>query len=496
MSPRTAEQPSGGGAARAEPMALPAAARRGKARLRRAFGGTLPQRIAWPLVIALLPAALLWPACSNRFPLVFYDTGGYLARPFEHTLELGRSALYGAFLALGIPLDFWPNVVAQAALAAWLVVLTLRAHGLSHRPAVVLLAALVLAVLTSLPWYAAQLMPDILVPEAVLALYLLAFRRRALRRHEVTLLCAAIAFAIASHMATLALMIGLIAVLLGLRAVGHRFAPRRLAAPALAVVLGVALALLSNLAIAGRFAFTPGGATVAFVRLVDDGIAKRYLDDNCPDPTIRLCAYRDALPVERDTWIWGGNSPLHKLGGWQGHDPEALRILAESLVLYPGQHLKSALANTVEQFIRARTGDGLGPWAWDTRWTVERYAPGSYGRFVAARQQTEPFDLTWLNAVHVPVFVLSIAALPVLAGLAGTRVRRSAAVFASFVLAALVINAAICGVFASPHDRYQSRLAPLATFAMMIAALGWRTGPSSVAMALRRKADPERCQAR
>src|SRR5689334_4747194 len=74
-------------------------ARRREAPHGRAFAGTLPRRLAAALVMGLLPAALLWPALSNRFPLIFYDTGGYLARPFEQTLEIGRSALYGAFLA-------------------------------------------------------------------------------------------------------------------------------------------------------------------------------------------------------------------------------------------------------------------------------------------------------------------------------------------------------------------------------------------------------------
>jgi hypothetical protein len=93
---------------------------------------------------------------------------------------------------------------------------------------------------------------------------------------------------------------------------------------------------------------------------------------------------------------------------------------------------------------------------------------------LAARQQKERFDFTWLNVVHVPVFVLSTAALPVLVWLAGTRDRRPAACLALFVLFALLGNAAICGMFASPHDRYQSRLAPLAPLVVAIAMLGWR----------------------
>ncbi len=255
------------------------------------------RHFTWSITFILMVTTLIWPAFHNGFPLVFYDTGGYLARPFERTLEIGRSVLYGAFLALGSPLDFWPNIVAQAALAAWLVLLALRSHGFGHRPILALFVTLTLAFLTSLPWHAAQLMPDILVPEAVLALYLIAFRRCALRRLEAVLLCAVIAFAIASHMATLGLMLGLLAVALGLQLLGSRLARPQLATPALAVVAGVGLALFSNLAIAGRFTFTPGAATIAFVRLVDHGITK--LVSGAP-PQVRAVEHLGAVHARQD----------------------------------------------------------------------------------------------------------------------------------------------------------------------------------------------------
>src|ERR1700690_2839957 len=59
---------------------------------------------------------LLLPAWWNRFPLLEYDTGGYLARWFEGYLVPSRSTTYGLFLAAGWPLDFWPNVILQAAI--------------------------------------------------------------------------------------------------------------------------------------------------------------------------------------------------------------------------------------------------------------------------------------------------------------------------------------------------------------------------------------------
>ena len=445
----------------------------------RAIPGVFARRVVWLLAFVAMVPALLWPALANRFPLVFYDTGGYLVPLFDQELYLGRSALYGAFLALGIPFDFWPNVVMQAVLAGWLVILTLRVHGFGRSLASVLAVVLALAALTSLPWYAAQLMPDILVPTAVLSLYLVAFRRRALHRFEAVLLCAIVAFAEASHMGTLGLMLALLALLLALRLMGMRQARPRLTTPAAAIVAGVAFALLSNLAITGSFAFTPGGTTIAFTRLVDDGVVKHYLDDNCPNTEIRLCAFRNDLPQGRGEWLWNDTGPLAKLGGWQNYEDEARRIMLNSLLLYPGLHLKSVLSDTLEQFVHAATGDGLVGWMRHARWAMEHYAPQVYPHFIAARQQTEEFDFTWLNAVHVPVFLISLAALPILVGLSGNRVRRPAAALALFVFFALLGNAAICGAMASAYDRYQSRLAPLAPLAVAIAALGWRRAQST-----------------
>ncbi|MGZ9021592.1 MAG: hypothetical protein ACXW3S_16940, partial [Rhodoplanes sp.] len=136
------------------------------------------------LVVPAMLALLLWPAVWNGFPLIFPDTGGYLLRALEGTLTIGRSALYGAFLASGLSFDFWLNVVIQAAVTVFIVRVLLRTHGLGEKPGPALLITLALAAFSSLPWYVSQLMPDILVGWAVLALYLIAVRRDALGRFE------------------------------------------------------------------------------------------------------------------------------------------------------------------------------------------------------------------------------------------------------------------------------------------------------------------------
>ena len=434
--------------------------------------------LGWVFVGAAMIAALLWPAIANRFPIVFYDTGGYLATAIDGKPGHGRAAIYGAFLWLGIPSAFWLNIVAQAALTVWLVVLTLRAHGLGGRPILALAIMIGLAGLTGLPWYAAQLLPDIWLPDAVLAFYLLAFRRRALRRWQAIALAAVIAFAMASHLGTLGVMLGLIAVLEVTRPFASRLTLPRpaLTGPVLAAAAGVLLALSSNLVLNGEFALTRGGPNFLFGRLVETGIAAQYLEDNCPNPTLRLCAHRRELPPDGDNWLWDAEgSPLYKLGGWNTFEPEAVRIVVDSLRQYPLWHLVAFVEGTLAQLVMVETGEQITPWNWHVYEVLERKAPNAYKGFTAARQQQAPFDFTWLNRIHVPIAFLSMMLLPLVILLARRGwVSRQAAALAAVVLLALLGNAVICGALSNPHHRYQSRLVPLASFAIVIAALSWR----------------------
>jgi hypothetical protein len=433
---------------------------------------------AWATAIFVMLLALLWPALWNGFPIVFYDTGGYLNAYVSGLPVDGRSAIYGLFLWLGIPSDFWIDILFQAAVITWLLILTLRVHGFGGRPWLAAAVTVALGAFTSLPWYAAQLMPDIWLPAGVLALYLLAFCLTQLRRWEKIALGAVAAFAIAGHMATLALLAGLIAALALWRAVAPRLRwPRpALAAPALAAVAGVLLMLFANLALIGQFGLVPGGANFLFGRLIQTGIAARYLADHCPDQSLRLCAWRDRLPTNGDDWLWGEQSPLWQMkGGATGFEGEARRIVLDSLRDYPLRHVTAAVEGTLSQAVMVKTGDFLTPWNSHTRAMLKKYAPGAYPTFAAARQQQADFNFTGINAVHVPVALGAMAGLVVVVLLAwrGRWPRRHAA-FALTLLVALLGNAVICGALSNPHDRYQSRLAALAPLALIIAVLGRR----------------------
>mgnify|MGYP000896396557 CR=1 FL=1 len=111
---------------------------------------------------------LLAPALWNGYPLLQYDTGGYLARWYETYLVPSRSTVFGLYLHLGEGLHFWPQLILQAGCTLWIIGVMLRVTGLGSRPRLYLLVVAVLAVTTSVPFLTSVLLTDIFIGLAVL----------------------------------------------------------------------------------------------------------------------------------------------------------------------------------------------------------------------------------------------------------------------------------------------------------------------------------------
>jgi hypothetical protein len=78
----------------------------------------LIERQAWRAlgfasVVAISLLVLIAPALWNGYPLLQYDTGGYLARWYEGYLVPSRSTVFGIYLHLGEGFHFWPIIAAQ-----------------------------------------------------------------------------------------------------------------------------------------------------------------------------------------------------------------------------------------------------------------------------------------------------------------------------------------------------------------------------------------------
>ena len=243
----------------------------------------------------------------------------------------------------------------------------------------------------------------------------------------------------------------------------------RITRAALALALGACLVFTADFLVAGTLVWTPGGPALSFGRMLQDGIVKKYLDDHCPDPALRLCPYKDKLPTDADDFFWG-EGLFDTLGRFDGLNDEMRRIAFASLADYPLLQLKSALGETGTQLLRVETGAGVVNWIWNTYETIEAVAPEAVPAMQAARQQRSGIDFTDINRLQVPLAYLAMALLPVIAFVALRRKRfADIGEFAATVALAILANAAVFGTLATAHHRYGARIVWLAPLVVLIA---------------------------
>jgi hypothetical protein len=427
-------------------------------------------RALWALAAILSIALLVGPALWNGFPLLQYDTGGYLARWYEGTLVPSRAVVYGLMLNAGEIAAFWPVVLVQAVLTVWVVALMLRAHGLAKRPWLMVSVIAALTAISTLPWLTSILLTDIFAGLGVLALYLLLLRPGHFSRGERFALIALIAVSAATHSATIAVLLALILAAVMVWLVQSRQLPlARIGNGVLALALGCVLVFAADFVVAKRLAWTPGGFALSFGRMLQDGIVNKYLDDHCPNPKLTLCGHKNQLPNDADVWFWG--SPLFdKLGRFAGLDQEMANIAVGSVIDYPGLQFKTAAIATARQLVAVHTGEGVLNSIWHTYGTIRRFTPQLVAPMEAARQQHGEISFTAINRVDYPVALLSMALLPVIVLLAWRRTIPPAyGEFAAVCAIALLANAFVCGAMSNPHDRYGARLVWIAVFAITMA---------------------------
>ena len=421
-----------------------------------------------PAVIAAGAVLFLWPALANFYPLLFSDTGAFLAQALEPFMIWDKPWIYGPALVLfSARLTLWLPALAQAGMLSWLLwqlqAVFFPVHPWRH---VALCGALALG--SAAPWFASSLMPDILAPVTVLCLFLLGFAPAPLRGWKVIALAT---FAIAAHLAHLIIAAACIALFLVLR-------PRaaRRAAPPLAAAL--ALLMITNLIGHGRLGISPYGAVFALARLAADGPSRDYLRENCPAAGYHLCAWADRLPTDSDAFLWDPDGPAWSIeGGAPALAPEASRIVIATIATRPLAVARAALANTALQLTQVKLGDTLGNYWLDETvgLRLRSYFPASEeSRFHAARQFRDQLTeiATPLNAPHAALLMLGALATILIAIRCRWHTPRLAALAAA-VLVGVLGNAFATGALSGPHDRYQARIAWLLLLAPALYIM-WR----------------------
>jgi hypothetical protein len=419
-------------------------------------------RVRSAAAIVAATGILASAAQYNGYPLTFWDTRAYLESAATLMPRADRLIGYAFLLrAASWTGTLWPLVIAQCALLGWLLSRTLTRLRPELGVAGYLTRVGLLAGCTALPWIAGQLMADIFTPVLVLALWLY-LEDEALSRVQRWGLLVLIALCVTVHLTHFPLGLALSALTwLWLRVRGASVLQRRLLAPALALLFGLAAIGTWNASRVGRFTLASGSDTFLLGRLVETGIASRMLDAHCGERDYWLCPQRARLPMATDELLWVDALDLQPWERPVAVSHEVSRLLNDSLREAPLLHAQVALSSTLRVLGRFATGEGLDS---DARPLIAQHlrtvAPRDLPAFLASRQQHDAIAVAALRQVHTPIgWVLITCALFGLArwlchgGLGSPELR-----FIGFAALAWVLNAVLSGNLSGIYDRYESRL--------------------------------------
>ena len=421
---------------------------------------------------------LSWVALFNGAPLVFADTGAYATAALEHDIP-GMFSVFYAYLILPLHRgsSLWPVVFAQAAIVTHLLYLTARciSGGAIGRVATLLIVA-VLGIVTSLPWIAGEVMPDALTPVLLLCVFLLAFCSRELALWESLYIAVLTAAAITAHFSHVPTAAGLILVALCTRRVSVRDgAPFGRIAALLVVPFLVAVSAMVtvNWIDTGKVGLSRNTNVFLLAKWIDEGPAFRYLQDACPDAGYELCAQLAALPGRtQDDLKWAPDSPFNKLGSFDDLEPEARSIVLATLTAYPLDLIGDALLDTGRQLLHTATGDGLS--ADFAAMVAERvrpvYADGDEvaDALLQSRQGKAELPLQQFQFLHRGFLIIALGFIAWALFARGRYLPARLVLFAAFVAAGLLVNAAVTGGLSGPYDRYFARVVWLIGFVALM----------------------------
>ena len=471
-------------------------------------------RRPWPPLADFPPHRGLWAA--DNFPGAWEHV---TAHQFQLVMTAigARSSFYAVPLyAIGSTLTLWAPAALQSLLAAWLLWVTADAAFGRARPLAYARLIAALTAFSTLPYFAAYLMPDIFAAYALLAAgLLLCFHDRLTPRRRAGL-AAVLAYAVVVHLSVLP---AVVATLLAGLVVMRVMAPRPRARPG-------ALAAAAALACAGVAAYAGGVGMKAIFgqevrsppflegRVIADGPGQRFLRETCAERGWAACRWKDSQVLFTDDIIWPDVT-------WHGlplitEPAERQRFLNEQPAIVLGTILHHPLAqfwasarNAMRQLATFTTAydvggalHGLLTAHSDRTMRVAQIVPniGPCLKDPHACDQTHAFKL--MQAVQYVVVAASL--LVVGGGLMGwlspakpaegdrPQDRRLAA-FAILIIAGVALNGIVCGVLSRPWGRYQARviwLIPMAAELALETALQ-RAKPTGVASQWRHRPDED-----
>lgn len=427
------------------------------------------------LLLFVCAGILMTPALFNGFPLVFSDTGTYLASGIDWYVPMDRPIYYGLFLNFFnhlIPL--WAPIFAQGLIISYLLSTLLKhlSKTSSQTHALHLIALIALLTVSScVTWVVNLLMPDIF--SAILYLDIIIaflFFQEINSRNKVILFCILV-LSMICHVSNI-LVSALLIITLFLISL---FLRKKWWAPFTFYLFSFsALALSASLLIGSNalnekpsYALVRSSDNFLLAKVISDGPGLLYLNARCPQAPLKTCLILPQLnqfkqdhpeAILSEYFLWSGI--IDQAGGWEAVNAEAAYIVRKSVKMHPFMQAKALLKNSVEQLITFQAGEGLRSYSGDNIFTghmVKTAFSNLYPQFLSSRQSTgsylyySSFNFLYTATVGVSFFGL-------LWFLFRNQLSPQYQILILSCLAFMLLNAITTGGLSAISNRYEARV--------------------------------------
>ncbi|MCF6128979.1 hypothetical protein L1S35_04790 [Flavobacterium sp. AS60] len=442
------------------------------------------KKILFYLLAAL---TLLIPAFYNGYPLVYSDTGSYIFSGMDLLIPEHRTIMYGLFIRFfSLNFSLWLVVFTQSLIVAYVLwhIIKVVKKTVSKRLFLIIIA--LLSGFTGLGWYSSQIMPDIFTVTAVGALFLLALKND-YKVYQKIIFSALLIFSVNAHFSNYLISI---LTLLGLFVITRtKFIPKAkqelsFLLPTVIIAVSIVTGSLVNYAVGSTFKLNQSSHVFLMGKMLDSGVLKSFLDDECKGDNYVLCSCKDSLPNTSRELLWDPKSPLYQNGGWQGSQESFNKIVFD--IFTSPKHLAlftyNATLSSITQLFQNDVGSGLASnWYKDPTSppyvAISKHFPFELKQYKQSRQNgnlwDQGLDFTFINYINHILLVLSSVFL--FFTFASKSKRKSIDVHVQLIVVTLLlgvlVNAIVAGSLANVYDRLQCRISWTIIFCVVLILL-------------------------
>jgi hypothetical protein len=427
------------------------------------------------------------PAIYNRYPLLYPDSMTYIAdgRLVGRAVFLHKLSDYYGFrsfiYSLGIypfhwSITLWPVVALQALITAFVIWLVVRSTLPRQTVWWYLVICALLSLLTSVSWFASEIMPDILGPLLYLCIFLIVFARETLSRFESWTVILIAWWGITSHATHFLLAAGLcifLALLWVLRRKSTHIHLRAVGEVTLIVLFAAAAQVALHTYLYGKPSLNGDRPPFLLARVISDGPGRWYLERHCGEVKFAVCEYVHDLPDESDAFFWGDTAI------WQTASEESQKRMQQEEIpfvlatfqAYPRAQISKSLGNFWGQL--TTFGFELDANEWMLK-EFDNVIPRGKAGYLQSRQARDAIPFDFLIVVQYCAVIASLAAIALfIPYLWRSRPLRLLGLGMVIMLTVLA-NAFVTGAMSTVEDRYQSRVVWLVPLLSVILVLDWR----------------------